>query len=141
MRSSAMGPVPTKQPCYGPIPSCIPRPSPRLTLGPKRTPASRTFVRRLAVYIQGQWGAMSARPRRRVPLARAFGDALRDLREGGEWSQEELAHRSGLYRTHIGMLERGERRPSLVTVFRLAGTLGMRPSELLRTFEDRVVPP
>jgi transcriptional regulator with XRE-family HTH domain len=79
--------------------------------------------------------------RRRLPLEVAFGRTLRRLREDLGVSQEHLAHTSGIYRTHIGMMERGERRPSLATVFRLAGALGIKPSELLQRFEDRVATP
>lgn len=73
-----------------------------------------------------------------VPLEQAFGEALRSLRESQELSQEELAHRSGIYRTHVGMLERGQRRPSLVTVFKLARALELEPSEMLQSFERKV---
>ncbi len=46
-------------------------------------------------------------------------------------SQEELATRSGLHRTYIGAIERGERNVSLATLELIAEGLGVKPSELL----------
>jgi len=62
----------------------------------------------------------------------AFGRALR--REQGV-SQDELGALSGYHRTYIGQLERGEKSPSLRTVFNLAGTLGVAPSKIIRDTE------
>ena len=50
-------------------------------------------------------------------------------------SQEDLARRSGLHRTYIGGIERGERNVALVNLVRLAGALGMRPAELLASLD------
>lgn len=50
-------------------------------------------------------------------------------------SQEELGAKSGYHRTYIGMLERGEKSPSLRTLFNLAGALAVRPSDLVRGAE------
>jgi transcriptional regulator with XRE-family HTH domain len=50
-------------------------------------------------------------------------------------SQEELAHVSGYHRNYIGILERGEKSPSLRTLFNLAGALTVSPSDILRRVE------
>jgi transcriptional regulator with XRE-family HTH domain len=50
-------------------------------------------------------------------------------------SQEELAHISGYHRNYFGILERGEKSPSLRTLFNLAGALTISPSEILRRVE------
>lgn len=63
---------------------------------------------------------------------RRFGRALAQVRQEAGLSQEELAHRSGLHRTYVGGLERGERNPTLMTVLALAKGLGMPPSTLLK---------
>lgn len=63
---------------------------------------------------------------------RAFGDRVRELRKAKGLSQEELGERAELHRNFVGMLERGERNPTLVTLFRLADGLGVPPGELLR---------
>ncbi|MDX6699546.1 MAG: hypothetical protein QOE65_2943 [Solirubrobacteraceae bacterium] len=56
-----------------------------------------------------------------------FGQAIRELREERGISQEELAYRSGLDRSYMGGVERGERNVSLKNIFRVAEGLG-RPS-------------
>jgi len=50
-------------------------------------------------------------------------------------SQEELAHVSGYHRNYIGILERGEKSPSLRTLFNLAGALAISPSDILKRVE------
>lgn len=47
-------------------------------------------------------------------------------------SQEQLAEASGLHRTYVGSLERGERNVALINILRLAKGLGIDPAELVR---------
>jgi transcriptional regulator with XRE-family HTH domain len=63
---------------------------------------------------------------------------LRSLRSERGLSQEGLALMSGHDRSYIGLLERGENVPTLDTLFRLAGALGVAPSALLAQFEVAV---
>jgi transcriptional regulator with XRE-family HTH domain len=60
-----------------------------------------------------------------------LGDAVRRHRLALEISQEELASLSGLHRTYVGGVERGERNPSVETIARLAAALGVEPGALL----------
>lgn len=64
-----------------------------------------------------------------------FGAVLRVLRLGKGISQEELAHVSGQHRNYVGLLERGEKSPSLRTLFNVAGALSIAPSEILKRVE------
>lgn len=61
---------------------------------------------------------------------KAFGRRVRELRLERGWSQEELAHRSGLHPTYVGGVERGERNPAVVSIMKLAEGLGVKPAQL-----------
>jgi len=65
----------------------------------------------------------------------ALGQAVRTFRVRRGFSQEELAFRSGLHRTYLGGIERGERNPSFANLLKVADALDVRPSELLRRVE------
>jgi transcriptional regulator with XRE-family HTH domain len=68
--------------------------------------------------------------RPRSPSHAAFGQAVRELREERGTSQEAFALRCGIDRSHYGGMERGERNPSLTTVYKIADALGISPSEI-----------
>ncbi|MBK1659858.1 helix-turn-helix domain-containing protein [Paracraurococcus ruber] len=59
-----------------------------------------------------------------------FGDAVRRARAKTGLTQEELADRSGIDRSYIGGVERGERNPTLVVICKIADGLGLTLSEL-----------
>jgi len=56
---------------------------------------------------------------------------LRAWRRRKSLSQEALADLSGLHRTYVGSVERGERNISIDNIERLANALGARVPELL----------
>lgn len=60
-----------------------------------------------------------------------FGRNLRRLRGARGLTQEELAAASGLNRTYVGSIERGERNVSLINIHKLAEAIGVTPAELL----------
>ena len=60
-----------------------------------------------------------------------FGRSVRRFRLLVGLSQEELASRSGLHRTYIGAIERGERNISLLNIIRIAKALDLFPAELI----------
>lgn len=65
---------------------------------------------------------------------RLFGEHLVSLRKSRGWSQEKLALESGLARSYIGGIERGQRNLALINICILANTLGVPPSEMLNFF-------
>jgi transcriptional regulator with XRE-family HTH domain len=65
--------------------------------------------------------------------ATRFGERIRQLREKRGLSQEELADAARLHRTHISLIERGQRSVRIETVERLALALRLQPSELMPT--------
>ena len=66
----------------------------------------------------------------------AFGRAVRSVRVERGLSQEALAAHSGLHRTYIGGIERGERNLSYANILRLAQALDVPASELVARAED-----
>ena len=59
-----------------------------------------------------------------------FGNALRDARTAAGLTQENLADRSGLDRSYIGGVERGERNPTLRVIEKIAEGLDVTLGEL-----------
>ena len=60
-----------------------------------------------------------------------FGQRLIQLRKARAWSQERLALESGLARSYVGGIERGQRNIALLNIYRLAEALRVTPSALL----------
>ncbi len=69
--------------------------------------------------------------RRAQANRRAFGRRVRERRLALGLSQEALAERSGLHRTYVGSVERGERNISLDNIHTLAGALDVSPATLV----------
>lgn len=65
-------------------------------------------------------------------ILKKFGIRIKELRSQKEWSQEELAEKTGFHRTYIGMVERGERNLSLKNVEVFANSFGLNLSDLLK---------
>jgi transcriptional regulator with XRE-family HTH domain len=68
----------------------------------------------------------------------AFGLTLRRIRQRSRLSQQALADKSGYHRTYIGLLEGGQKSPSLRTIFNVASTLHVKPSEIVKEVERLV---
>ncbi len=61
-----------------------------------------------------------------------LGIRVRALREKRKWSQEDLAHESGLARSFTGAIERGEKDLRLSTLVKLANTFNITVNHLFR---------
>jgi transcriptional regulator with XRE-family HTH domain len=83
--------------------------------------------------------SITARSAHSLSPEKVFGQVLREVRESRNISQEELAARAGYHRTYIGQLERGEKSPSLRTIFNLSSALEVNPSVLVRGVERLVL--
>lgn len=68
-------------------------------------------------------------------LQLTFGRVLRRRRLVARIGQEALADEAGLHRTHVSLLERGGRMPTLFVVAKLAAALGTTMGELLTEVE------
>ena len=61
-----------------------------------------------------------------------FGKNIYKLRRERNLTQEQLANKSGLHRTHIGMIERAERNITLLNIEKLANGLELGIDRLFR---------
>jgi transcriptional regulator with XRE-family HTH domain len=66
-----------------------------------------------------------------MDLRRAFGRVLRDMRIEKKLTQDDLSERAELARTYISLLERGDKQPTLQTIFDLAEGLECRPEDMI----------
>ena len=70
-------------------------------------------------------------------ITKAFGRNVRKFRGIRGLSQERLAQLSGLHRTYIGAIERGERNITLLNAQRIASALNLTLAELVGLQDDR----
>jgi transcriptional regulator with XRE-family HTH domain len=61
----------------------------------------------------------------------AFGAAVREVRKDVGISQEELAHRTGIDRSYLGAIERGDQNAGLIHITKIASALGVKVSDLM----------
>jgi transcriptional regulator with XRE-family HTH domain len=67
----------------------------------------------------------------RDPRLLAFGQAIREIRASRGISQEQLALQTGLDRSYMGGVERGDNNVTLLKAHVIAKTLGLTLSELM----------
>ena len=61
-----------------------------------------------------------------------LGKNLRKAREARGWSQESLALRSGVHRTYVGAVERGEYNVTFLTLRKLTKSVGITLRDAIR---------
>ena len=67
---------------------------------------------------------------------RITGQVIGRLRVQQGLSQEELAKKSGIARSHLAMIENGKKSASVETLWKVAGALGVNPSYLMNIIEN-----
>ena len=68
--------------------------------------------------------------------ATVVGRVIQDYREQKGLSQEVVSGFADIGRTHLSAIERGERKPTLETYFRICDALQVRPSEMMAKIEE-----
>lgn len=66
------------------------------------------------------------------------GRVISRVREQKGLSQEVVSGLADIGRTHLSAIERGERKPTMETFFRIADALQIKPSELVKKIEDEI---
>lgn len=69
--------------------------------------------------------------------AKIVGKVIQEYREKRGLSQEVVSGLADIGRTHLSAIERGVRKPTLETFFRLSDALGIKPSELMKIIETK----
>lgn len=63
------------------------------------------------------------------------GRVIQRYREKRNLSQEVVSGLAGIGRTHLSAIERGERRPTMDTFFKICEAMRCKPSELMAEIE------
>jgi len=70
--------------------------------------------------------------------AEIVGRVIQQYREQKKQSQEVISGLAGIGRTHLSAIERGERKPTLETFYKICDALGVRASTIMATIEDEI---
>ena len=66
------------------------------------------------------------------------GKVIQSFREQRKQSQELVSGFAGIGRTHLSAIERGERKPTSDTFFKIADALGVKPSVIVAAIEEEL---
>ena len=66
------------------------------------------------------------------------GKVIQKYREKRGLSQEIVSGLAGIGRTHLSAIERGIRKPTLETFYKLAKAMDIAPNELLKQIENEI---
>lgn len=69
--------------------------------------------------------------------AMVVGKVIQEYREKRGLSQEVVSGLADIGRTHLSAIERGVRKPTLETFFKIADALDILPSELMKLIEKQ----
>lgn len=66
------------------------------------------------------------------------GQVIQRIREEKKMSQELVSGLAGIGRTHLSAIERGERKPTLETFFKIAYALNIKASAIMSAIEEEL---
>ena len=66
------------------------------------------------------------------------GESIAHFRKQKRVSQEVLSGLADIGRTHLSAIERGERKPTLETLYRISCALNIRMSDIMLDIEKRI---
>lgn len=72
----------------------------------------------------------------KILIMRTVGKNIRSIRESQNMSQEKLADGAGLHRTYIGLIERGQKNPTITTLYTISQALNVSIDILLKGLEN-----
>ena len=70
--------------------------------------------------------------------SKIVGEAIAHCRKSKGLSQEILSGLADIGRTHLSAIERGERKPTLETLYRISIALDMSMSDIVKEIEKRL---
>ncbi len=66
------------------------------------------------------------------------GKVISDMRREKGMSQEVLSGLADIGRTHLSAIERGERKPTLETLYRIACAMDIKMSDIVKRIEENI---
>lgn len=69
---------------------------------------------------------------------KTVGNVIAEFRKKKGMSQEVLSGLSDIGRTHLSAIERGQRKPTLETLYKICVALGVKMSEVVCEIERRI---
>ena len=82
----------------------------------------------LAVTVDSIW--LMGKPISHKQILLKFGQKVQEVRKEKKITQEELAGMLSMHRTYIGLIERGERNPTIRTLYKIATALKVNAYDL-----------
>ena len=70
--------------------------------------------------------------------SKIVGTVIKRCREEKNLSQEVVSGLAAIGRTHLSAIERGERKPTLETFFRISEAMNISPSDLIKKIESEI---
>lgn len=65
-------------------------------------------------------------------MIKLIGERIRNLRKERNWTQEELAYRANIHRSHLGEIERGETNVTVESIAKIASAFEITLEDIFR---------